>query len=315
MNTSDSARRAGTRTNWNLASQHGRTFVVTGASSGIGAATAHALAAAGARVILAVRDLAKGRAVAATMAARPQVGQLDLADLASVRRFADTLRDDIDVLINNGGIMGVPYQRTADGVEAQIATNHLGPFALTGLLMPRIRDRVVTVSSQAHRQGRLDLDDLDYERRRYDPSAAYARSKLANLLFAYELQHRLSAAASPVRSLAAHPGLSQSNLMRQAADTTRLRLTAFVQRHLGQPTDLGALPVLFAASAELPGGSYTGPDGFYQLRGQPMLVDSSTASKNRDTATRLWELSQHLTGVDYDLTQGPRREPGRTSQS
>lgn len=172
---------------WRMEPQHGRTVVVTGASSGIGAATAAALARAGATVILAVRDVAKGRRMASNMTGDTDVRHLDLSEPASVRQFAANVPGDIDVLINNGGIMGVPYQRTVDGFESQLATNYLGPFALTGLLLPRIRDRVATVSSQAHRQGRIDPDNLTDEPSRYDPSAAYARSKLANLLFAFEL--------------------------------------------------------------------------------------------------------------------------------
>lgn len=303
MSRADMSGQGDGRTRWRPAPQQGRTVVVTGASSGIGAATARALAQAGAKVILAVRNPEKGRKVAATMAGETDVRQLDLSDLASVHRFTAEVPDHIDVLINNGGIMGVPYHRTVDGFEMHIATNHLGPFALTGLLLPHVRDRIVTVSSQAHRQGRIDLDDLNYERGGYDPSAAYARSKLAGLLFAYELHRRLCEAGSPLRSLAAHPGLSQSNLMHQAADTRRLRITALAQRRLGQPADKGALPLLFAATADLPSGSYVGPDGFFELRGRPTIVDSNAASKDPETAARLWQVSQHLTGVTYDFTR------------
>jgi NAD(P)-dependent dehydrogenase (short-subunit alcohol dehydrogenase family) len=284
----------------------GRTVIVTGASSGIGAATARALAVAGARVIAAVRDLDKGRHTTAGMRGRVEVRHLDLSDLASVRQFADGINDDIDVLVNNAGVMGVPHTRTVDGFELQLGTNHLGPFALTGLVLPRLRDRVVTVSSQAHRQGRLRLDDLHAERGRYDASAAYAASKLANLLFAYELHRRLQAAGSPLRSLAAHPGLARSNLLHQAAPTLRLRITAFAQRHLGQPTAAGARPLLYAATADLPGGSYVGPDGFYQLRGHPTLVDSSAASKDPGAAAALWDLSEQLTGAAFDLAAARR---------
>jgi NAD(P)-dependent dehydrogenase (short-subunit alcohol dehydrogenase family) len=283
-----------------LGDQHGRTVIITGASSGIGAASARALAAAGARVILGVRDVDKGRRVAEDLPSAT-VERIDLADLASVRRFADNVADDVDVLINNGGVMDVPYGTTVDGFETQIGTNHLGPFALTGLLLPRIRDRVVTISSQAHRQGRMHLDDPHYQHRRYDPSDAYSRTKLANLLFSYELQRRLDIAGWRQRSIAAHPGLAQSNLLSRSASTTRLRVTSFAQRRLGQSTEAGALPILYAATENLAGGSYVGPDGFYELRGAPKLVSSSRASKDPQTATALWELSEKLTGVVYDF--------------
>ena len=199
----------------------GRTVVVTGASSGIGAATARALAAAGATVVLAVRDVAKGELVAATFTGRAEVRELDLASLASIRAFAAAWTGDLDILVNNAGIMMVPEGRTADGFERQIGTNHLGPFALTNLLLPRITDRVVTVSSNAHERGRIDLDDLNWERRPYRASQAYSDSKLANLLFTFELQRRLAAAGSSVRALAVHPGMVRTNLFGHATGVRR----------------------------------------------------------------------------------------------
>src|SRR4051794_7547962 len=189
----------------NIPDQTGRSAVVTGANSGLGEATARELAAHGATVVLACRNTEKGEAAARRMAGAVSVRRLDLADLASVRAFADST-GEIDVLVNNAGVMAVPKGRTADGFELQIGTNFLGHFALTGLLLPKLRDRVVTLSSPAHRIGRIRLDDLNWERRRYRRWAAYAQSKLADLMFAYELDRRLRAAGSTVRSIAAHPG-------------------------------------------------------------------------------------------------------------
>ena len=191
----------------------GRTVVVTGANSGIGRAAARALAADGARVVLAVRDPTKGCAAAATMTGDVSVRQLDLADLASVRAFAEDVTETIDVLINNAGLMLPPFGRTTDGFELQFGTNHLGHFALTNLLLPRIRGRVVTVSSNGHRAGTLDFDDLNWERRPYRAFPAYAQSKLANLLFTAELHRRLTEAGSPVLATAAHPGMAATNLL------------------------------------------------------------------------------------------------------
>ena len=191
-----------------IPSQTGRTAVVTGANSGLGLATARELARAGASVVLAVRNLELGAQAAESIEGDVTVRQLDLADLASVRAFADGWSGDLDVLVNNAGIMMVPAGRTADGFELQLGTNHLGHFALTNLLLPHVTDRVVTVSSGLHRSGVIDLDDLNWQRRPYNATAAYGQSKLANLLFTLELQRRLTAAGSPVRALAAHPGYS-----------------------------------------------------------------------------------------------------------
>jgi NAD(P)-dependent dehydrogenase (short-subunit alcohol dehydrogenase family) len=199
-------------TSHDIPPQHGRTVVVTGATSGIGRAAAHELARAGARVVLAVRDTGRGAAVAAAMPGDVEVRRLDLADLASVRAFADGTDHPVDVLVNNAGLMAVPFRRTADGFEMQTGVNLLGHFALTGLLLPRITDRVVTLSSGAHRTGGLDVTDLSWERRRYRRWTAYGQSKLGDLLFAYELQRRFTAAGSPLRSMAAHPGYAATAL-------------------------------------------------------------------------------------------------------
>ena len=189
--------------------QEGRRFVVTGASSGIGLETAKALAAAGAQVVLGVRDLDRGRAAADQMSGDVEVALLDVSDLSSVRTFADDL-GPVDVLVNNAGVLGLPFGVSPDGVELHLATNHLGHFALTNLLLPRLRDRVVVVGSASHRSGVLDLDDLGWERRRYVPFAAYAASKLANLLFLAELQRRLTASGSTLRVTGAHPGTTST---------------------------------------------------------------------------------------------------------
>jgi NAD(P)-dependent dehydrogenase (short-subunit alcohol dehydrogenase family) len=255
-------------TTFDLSALPGRTVVVTGGNSGIGRAASRALAAAGARVVLAVRTVEKGREAAATMPGRVEVHRLDLADLASVREFAAAFTDPIDVLINNAGVMIPPLSRTADGFELQFGTNHLGPFALTNLLLPRIRGRVVTVSSVGHRAGSIEFDDLDWRRRRYRAMAAYGQSKLANLLFTAELQRRLAESGSPVLATAAHPGLAATNLLSRQ-QTGLHRLADVLVRPFAQSADGGALPMLYAATAELPGNSYVGPGGLLEWRGAP----------------------------------------------
>jgi NAD(P)-dependent dehydrogenase (short-subunit alcohol dehydrogenase family) len=288
-------------TRWTAADiprQDGRTFIVTGANSGLGASTARELARAGATVILACRNVAKGEAAAATMTGHVEVRQLELADLASVRAFAE-LTDHADVLVNNAGVMAVPERRTADGFEMQIGTNYLGHFALTGLLLPKLTDRVVTLSSQAHRMGRIDLDDLNWERRTYRRWGAYAQAKLADLLFGLELQRRLSATGSPVRSVAAHPGYAATELQSHT-ESFQDRLMMLGNRVFAQPADLGALPSLYAATVpDIPGGSYVGPGGPGEMRGYPRLVGSAKAARDADVAGRLWTLSEKLTGVSF----------------
>ncbi|MGY1792901.1 oxidoreductase [Geodermatophilus sp. SYSU D00525] len=282
--------------------QTGRTAVVTGATSGLGLATARALAERGARVVLAVRDPARGESAAAGLAGDVEVRRLDLADLASVRAFADGWSGPLDVLVNNAGIMMVPEGRTADGFELQLGTNHLGHFALTNLLLPHVTDRVVTLSSGAHRMGAIDLDDLNWERRRYSAERAYGQSKLANLLFTLELQRRLTAAGSPVRALAAHPGWSATNLQGRTGNRLKDAFALLGNRVVAQSAEQGALPTLFAATTDLPGGSYAGPDGLGELRGYPTLVGRTAAASDPDLATRLWTASARLTGVDFPAT-------------
>lgn len=280
----------------------GRTAIVTGANSGIGRITARALAEHGARVILAVRDVRKGADAAATMAGEPEVRHLDLADLASVRLFAGGVDGPVDLLINNAGLMIPPLGRTADGFELQFGTNHLGHFALTNLLLPQIEGRVVTVSSIAHRAGAINLHDPNWERRPYRRSRAYAQSKLANLLFTAELQRRLEGAGSEVLSLAAHPGLAATSLLRGR----RSRVVEIVESALialvGQSDVGGALPTLMAATADLPGDTFVGPTGRFGTRGEPGEVERADRARDTQMARSLWSLSEELTGVSFPLT-------------
>ncbi|MFD9741727.1 oxidoreductase [Umezawaea sp. NPDC059074] len=279
-------------TNDDIPDQSGRTVVVTGASSGIGLITARELAKAGARVVLAVRDTAKGRKVAAAMPGRTEVRELDVSRLASVRAFAEAWTGPIDVLVNNAGIMDVPESRTEDGFELQTATNFLGPFALTNALLPHVVERVVTVSSQLHRFGRPVLADLTWATRKYDATRAYADSKLADLLFALELQRRLAAAGSPVRSVVAHPGIATTNLAARPdgspAPITRL---SFILND----AERGALPTLFAATTDVPGGSYVGPDGIGGIKGFPALGTPSKRARDPKLARELWNVAEALT--------------------
>jgi NAD(P)-dependent dehydrogenase (short-subunit alcohol dehydrogenase family) len=279
----------------------GRTVVVTGANSGIGREAARQLARAGARVVLAVRDVAKGEQAAAGMPGATEVRQLDLASLDSVRAFAGDWTGELDILINNAGVMAVPESRTNDGFEMQIGTNHLGHFALTNLLLESITDRVVTVSSMAHRLGRIRLDDLNWQRGGYDRWRAYGQSKLANLLFTAELQRRLDAAGSAVRATAAHPGYAATNLQQHTGSLVQNGLMKIGNLVFAQSDRMGALPTLYAAVEDIPGTSYAGPGGIREQRGHPKLVGRSAAATDAETARRLWELSEQLTGVSFPL--------------
>jgi NAD(P)-dependent dehydrogenase (short-subunit alcohol dehydrogenase family) len=284
-----------------LPDQRGRIVVVTGATSGLGRATAAALAHAGAHVVLAVRDTERGERAAAGMTGSTEVRRLDLADLASVRAFASAWAGSLDVLVNNAGVMAVPRGRTADGFETQLGTNHLGHYALTNLLLRHITDRVVTGSSVAHRHGRIELDDLNWEHRRYRRWAAYGQSKLANLLFTLELDRRLVEAGSPVRALAAHPGYAATNLQLRTGSILQTSLMAVTNRLFAQSDAMGALPTLYAATQDLPGGSYVGPDGTGERRGHPTLVGRTAAAGDTKLAKRLWDRSADLTGVSFGL--------------
>jgi len=282
--------------------QDGRTFVITGANSGIGFEAARALGAAGAHVVVACRDASKGEHSVAELDGDFDVRRLDLADLASVRGFAEGLEGQVDVLVNNAGVMAVPRAKTADGFELQLGTNHLGHFALTGLLLDRVRDRVVTIASGAHRMGRMNFGDLQSERH-YQRWMAYGQSKLANLLFMKELQRRLDAAGSVVRSVAAHPGYAATHLQSHT-QSIQDQIMGLANHLIAQSAAMGALPTLFAATEDIPGGSYVGPDGLLEQRGHPHLVGMSGAARDEESARRLWEVSEELTGVTFALPHG-----------
>ena len=278
--------------------QDARRFVVTGASGGIGLETAKALAARGAHVVLAVRNRAKGERAAALMSGSVEVRLLDVADLSSVRAFAADL-GPVDVLINNAGVLGVPFTLSPDGVELQFATNHLGHFALTNLLLPRLTDRVVVVGSRSHHSGVLDLDDLDWQRRGYRPYAAYAQSKLANLLFLAELQRRLTAVGSTLRVTGAHPGSTATAITSQTGSRVKTWIGSFGHRLVGMPAWRGALPTLYAATMDVPGNTYVGPDRLSEMRGWPVHVGRGRAAGDPDLAKALWARSEQLSGVSF----------------
>jgi NAD(P)-dependent dehydrogenase (short-subunit alcohol dehydrogenase family) len=279
--------------------QTGRTAVVTGATSGLGLETARALAAKGARVVLAVRDVARGEAVAAELTGSVEVRRLDLTDLESVRGFAAGWDGALDVLVNNAGIMMVPAGVTVDGFELQFGTNHLGHFALTNLLLPHVTDRVVTVASTAPRAGRIALDDLNWQQRPYSAERAYGQSKLANLLFTLELQRRLTAAGSRVRAMSAHPGWAATNLQGRTGSQVKDGFMAVGNRLWATNSEEGARPALFAATADLPGNSYVGPGGVLEMRGAPALVGRTAAASDPEMAKKLWTASAELTGTDF----------------
>jgi len=292
--------------------QTGRTAVVTGANTGIGFEAAAVLAARGAAVVLACRNLDKAKEAAARItAATPggivEVQRLDLSALASVREAAEELRaryDRIDLLVNNAGVMWTPKGTTADGFELQFGTNHLGHFAFTGLLLDRLLpvagSRVVTVSSLGHRQGRIDFADLQSERR-YGRHLAYSRSKLANLLFTYELQRRLAAAEAGTVAVAAHPGGSNTELIRNSPLVFRA-LNGVLAPLVAQSAEMGALPTLRAATDPgVRGGEYYGPGRFFETRGYPRRTRSNTRSHDAEVQRRLWAVSEELTGVGYPI--------------
>jgi NAD(P)-dependent dehydrogenase (short-subunit alcohol dehydrogenase family) len=288
-------------TDWtaaDLPSFAGRTVIVTGANSGLGLVTARELARAGATTILAVRNLDKGNAAAAGMTGDVQVRQLYLQDLGSVHAFADGI-DHVDVLVNNAGIMAVPYALTADGFESQIGTNHLGHFALTNLLLPKVTDRVVTVSSMMHLLGYVSLKDLNWKSRPYLAWPAYGQAKLANLLFTSELHRRLSLAGSPVKSLAAHPGYSATNLQGHTGSRFGTRIWDTGNQLLATDADFGAKQTLYAVSEDVPGNSFIGPK--YSMRGPTVAHWRSPLARNRAKATALWTLSEQLTGTEFPL--------------
>ena len=298
--------------NWtadNIPNQTDRVAIVTGANSGIGFETAKALAAKGATLVAACRNLDKADAAADAIRqvadAKLDIIPLDLASLTSVRAFAERFNanyDRLDLLVNNAGVMVPPYTTTEDGFELQFGANHLGHFTLTGHLLARLLatpgSRVVTVSSSAHRIGELDFGNLQAERG-YKPWRAYGRSKLANLLFTLELQNRLDAASADTVAVAAHPGGTKTNLQSHMSSLWRPLLNLIMQ----EPA-MGALPTLYAATApDVRGNEYFGPDGFGEIRGHPRRVDSSEASQDVGAARLLWAESERLTGVRYEALE------------
>lgn len=315
---SRAAARASLRDGWtpdSIPGQSGRLAVVTGANSGIGYVTARELARRGAHVVLACRNRERGQDAVERLrtevpGARVELRLLDLADLKSVRGFAeDWSYDRLDLLVNNAGIAMVPFSRTTDGFESQFGVNHLGTFALTGLLMPHLLaapdPRVVTVSSEGQRFARFDMANLNAEHR-YRAALAYVQSKRANLYFAMELQRRADAAGLRLRSMAVAPGLTRSNVLTGGANSTRGRihgiLTRLLLRIAFRPTPDGAKTSLYASTVpNLPGGSYVVPDGPFQLRGEPTLRSRERAIQDSATARRLWVLSEQLTSVHYSL--------------
>ena len=301
--------------------QRGRTAVITGANTGLGFETARVLAVSGARVVLACRDLGRAKEAAARILADSGSGgqpagtppgdvqavRLDLASLASVREAAAEIASTcgpVDLLINNAGVMMTPYQRTADGFELQLGVNHLGHFALTGLLLGQMLgregSRVVTVSSNGHKPGRIDFDDLQSQRR-YRRMAAYYQSKLANLMFTYELQRRLTAAQARTEALAAHPGKARTELIRYLPGWLRVE-DMLIEQPLGHSAAMGALATLRAAADPAAGGGeYYGPGGRGELKGYPRLVASSERARDVSAQQRLWQESERLTGVSYPV--------------
>lgn len=303
-----------------MGDQSGRTIVVTGANSGIGFEVTKAFAERGADVVMACRSLDRGNAAREEIRSEADVDdaalavmELDLADLDSVRSFAETFRaeySDLHVLCNNAGVMAIPRSETVEGFETQFGVNHLGHFALTGLLLDRLREtagetRVVTQSSGLHERGEIDFEDLHGERS-YDRFEAYAQSKLANVLFAYELGRRLRAAEESVTSVACHPGFAATNLQRrgpeQSGSKLRLWMMKVANTVFAQSAATGALPMLMAGTdSDIDGGEYVGPGGLMNMRGAPEVQPSSDRSSDEALAGELWDVSVGLTGVSYDL--------------
>ncbi len=289
-----------------IVDQKSRIAIVTGSSSGIGYETARVLAEKNATVIMAVRNLDKGNAAADKIMAGRQnaditVMELDLANLESVRSFAAKFKENysrLDLLINNAGVMMPPYSKTADGFELQFGTNHLGHFALTGLLIDLINktpdSRIVNESSGAHNYGELDFDDLNWESRPYKKMKAYADSKIANIYFTYELQRRLEEAGSNTIVTAAHPGWTATELQRHTS------LFSFLNPFFAQDITMGALPTLYAAvGPDVKGGDYYGPSGWREIKGYPKKVESNKLSHDDKIAAKLWEVSEALTGAKF----------------
>ncbi|GIF22076.1 NAD(P)-dependent dehydrogenase (short-subunit alcohol dehydrogenase family) [Actinoplanes tereljensis] len=281
----------------------GKTVLITGGGRGLGLVTARELGRAGARVVLAVRDVSGARSVDF------DVRRLDVADLDAVRDFAGSWSGALDVLINNAGVMDIPASRTAQGLDVQTATNYFGPYVLTNLLLPHLTDRVVTVTSQLHRTGKVSLDDLDWRSRRYSRMGAYEASKLAVVQFSLELQRRLEAAGSPVRSVLAHPGIARTALAAHSRSNVINRL-----RFLTNDAEQGARPILYAATQDVPGNAYVGPGGFGGLKGYPALGRPSKAGRDTAAAAALWAATATLTDAGQRVgwtTAASRIRPSR----
>jgi NAD(P)-dependent dehydrogenase (short-subunit alcohol dehydrogenase family) len=300
-----------------ISDQSSKTILITGANSGLGLISARELARAGATVILTARSQAKLAEAEAEIRervpdAKLDPRELDLADLASVGGLAESVAADherLDLLMNNAGVMMPPRSETADGFELQFGTNHLGHFALTGLLLGQLGGddpRVVTVTSLEHRPGRIDFDDLGWEHG-YNPRSAYQRSKLANAAFGIELDRRLRAAGSPVKSVLAHPGYSATNLQSTGPTGWMEQILKVGNALFAQSAEDGALPQLYAAAAPgVEGGEFYGPDGFREARGAPTLVQATSRARDPELGRRLWEVSEELTGVSYGLAPAAR---------
>ncbi|MCF8568882.1 oxidoreductase [Gordonia sp. HY002] len=281
--------------------QNGRRYIVTGANSGLGAATARALAAAGARVTLACRNQETANAVARDIGPAATVARLDLSDLASVREFADSV-DEADVLVNNAGVMAVPFRRTVDGFEMQMGTNHLGHFVLTSLLLPKVTDRVVVVSSLMQYGSRKRFDDVNWERRTYNRWEAYGDSKLANLAFARELARRLRAAGSRKRAVIAHPGYASTSLTGKSQTRFDAVMDLATWLRVGQPAERGALPTLYAATMpDVRNGDFYGPNGPGGFRGYPTKARVRRAADDQGLRDLLWAESERLTGEVFEV--------------
>lgn len=304
--------------NWtekNIPEQTGRVAIVTGSSSGIGYETARVLAGKGAKVIIAVRNQEKGKKAfqkinSQNRASNMEVMHLDLADLESVNKFADEFKaryNRLDLLVNNAGVMIPPYSKTKDGFELQFGTNHLGHFALTGLLVDLIANtkgsRIVNVSSAAHKYGNIDFSDLTWEKRKYKAWRAYGDSKIANLYFTYELQRRFNDENIDVKVTAAHPGWTATELQRHSG------VFSFLNGFFAMEQWQGALPTLRAAIDEnANGGDYFGPDGWQEWRGYPVKVESNKLSHDENIAAKLWDISENLTGIKYSLNDKSTKE-------
>ena len=296
---------------------HGYTVLVTGANSGLGLETTRALAAKGAHVVMACRNLEKGRAAQASLegsipGASLELMQLDLASLAGVRDFAERFQaqhSQLNLLFNNAGVMAIPYRKTADGFEWQFGTNYLGHFALTGLLLPTLlatpKSRVITTSSTAQMAGKIEFDNLNSERS-YSRWSAYGKSKLADAMFAFELQRRLKRAGVEMISVCAHPGYSATNLQTTSATESAATIERLMYSFFGgQSAAMGALPQLYAASApSISGGEYIGPDGLFGIAGYPKEVRAVKRAYDEQVAAKLWEVSVEMTGVDYAALHG-----------